>query len=247
VVVRVDTTRSAAPTCIFSTAMWPPSPTAVSSAMRRRHGHEIGEAVKGSQSATGFSSRHHQVRRCGYCQRNMPSHCQTVGGSAGSSPPDRRHPSRVGPGPYADTSLYIVPGDVTNEQAIFLADSLPPAMSGCARRNVRPATPSPWSGRCGWPVGHLDHWPVGASRSSRSTQQVPAGQGHGVRATDAVEASDNTVADVRELAGGNGVDVSIEAVGYPETLLTAAALVRPGAPLPTSACTAPRCRCHADM
>jgi alcohol dehydrogenase len=47
-------------------------------------------------------------------------------------------------------------------------------------------------------------------------------------ATDAVEASDNTVADVRELAGGNGVDVSIEAVGYPETLLTAAALVRPG-------------------
>src|SRR5439155_6491227 len=47
-------------------------------------------------------------------------------------------------------------------------------------------------------------------------------------ATDTVEAGDNTKADVLELTGGTGVDVSIEAVGYPETLLTAASLVRPG-------------------
>jgi len=46
-------------------------------------------------------------------------------------------------------------------------------------------------------------------------------------ATDTVEAGDNT-ADVLELTGGVGVDVSSEAVGYPETLLTAASLVRPG-------------------
>ena len=43
-----------------------------------------------------------------------------------------------------------------------------------------------------------------------------------------MEAGDNTAADVLELTGGTGVDVSIEAVGYPETLLTAASLVRPG-------------------
>jgi alcohol dehydrogenase len=47
-------------------------------------------------------------------------------------------------------------------------------------------------------------------------------------ATDTVEAGDNTAADVLELTGGVGVDVSIGAVGYPETLLTAASLVRPG-------------------
>ena len=41
-----------------------------------------------------------------------------------------------------------------------------------------------------------------------------------------------------------GVDVSIEAVSYPETLLTAASLVHPGAPSPTSACTASRSRCR---
>jgi alcohol dehydrogenase len=43
-----------------------------------------------------------------------------------------------------------------------------------------------------------------------------------------VEAGDNIAADVLELTGGVGVDVSIEAVGYPGTLLTAASLVRPG-------------------
>jgi hypothetical protein len=34
-----------------------------------------------------------------------------------------------------------------------------------------------------------------------------------------VEARDNTAADVLELTGGMGVDVKIEAVGYPATLL----------------------------
>lgn len=42
------------------------------------------------------------------------------------------------------------------------------------------------------------------------------------------EAGPNTVADVLALTDGLGVDVAIEAVGYPETLLTAASLVRPG-------------------
>ena len=47
-------------------------------------------------------------------------------------------------------------------------------------------------------------------------------------ATDTVEVGPGTVADVIALTDGLGVDVSIEAVGYPETLLTAASLVRPG-------------------
>jgi alcohol dehydrogenase len=47
-------------------------------------------------------------------------------------------------------------------------------------------------------------------------------------ATDVVEAGPNAIAEVRALTDGLGVDVAIEAVGYPETLRTAAALVRPG-------------------
>jgi alcohol dehydrogenase len=47
-------------------------------------------------------------------------------------------------------------------------------------------------------------------------------------ATDAVEAGPNAVADVIALTDGLGVDVSIEAVGFPETLLAAVGMVRPG-------------------
>ncbi len=47
-------------------------------------------------------------------------------------------------------------------------------------------------------------------------------------ATDVVEAGPGAVDEVIALADGLGVDVSIEAVGYPQTLLTAASLVRPG-------------------
>ena len=47
-------------------------------------------------------------------------------------------------------------------------------------------------------------------------------------ATDTVEVGPNVVAEVLAMTDGLGVDVAIEAVGYPETLLTAAALVRPG-------------------
>jgi alcohol dehydrogenase len=47
-------------------------------------------------------------------------------------------------------------------------------------------------------------------------------------ATDVFEAGDGTTGDVLALTGGLGVDVAIEAVGYPQTLLAAASLVRPG-------------------
>ncbi|HEY4461443.1 MAG TPA: zinc-binding dehydrogenase, partial [Streptosporangiaceae bacterium] len=47
-------------------------------------------------------------------------------------------------------------------------------------------------------------------------------------ATDALEAGPGLVDEVKAMTDGLGVDVAIEAVGFPETLLTTAALVRPG-------------------
>ena len=78
--------------------------------------------------------------RCVYCQRGMPSHCQTVGGIGwifghlidGT----QAELVRV---PYADTSLYAMPDGVTDEQAIFLADSLPTGYEvGVLAGGVRP-------------------------------------------------------------------------------------------------------------
>jgi Threonine dehydrogenase and related Zn-dependent dehydrogenases len=82
----------------------------------------------------------------------MPSHCQTVGGIGwifGHLIDGTQAESvRV---PYADTSLYAVPASVTNEQAIFLADSLPTGYEvGVLAGKVRPATPSRWSAPARW-------------------------------------------------------------------------------------------------
>ena len=144
---------------------------------------EVGEAVKGF----GVGDRVlvpaiTKCGRCGYCQRGMPSHCQTVGGIGwifGHLIDGTQAESvRV---PYADTSLYAVPAGLTNEQVIGID-----------------------------------------TNKFRLEKALEFG------ATDVVEVGPGTVADVIALTDGLGVDVAIEAVGYPETLLTAASLVRPG-------------------
>ena len=51
--------------------------------------------------------------------------------------------------PYADTSLYAMPEGVTDEQAIFLADSLPTGyeVGRARRRRAARVTRSPSSAR----------------------------------------------------------------------------------------------------
>ena len=147
---------------------------------------EVGEAVKGF--AVGDRVLVPAITKCGrceYCQRGMPSHCQTVGGIGwifGHLIDGTQAESvRV---PYADTSLYAVPGDVTNEQAIFLADSLPTGYEvGVLAGQVRPRRHGRRGGcRGGRPGGHPDHRPVGCLEGHRDRlEQVPAGQGAGVR------------------------------------------------------------------
>lgn len=194
---------------------------------------EIGEAVKGF--AVGdrvLVPCITKCGRCGYCQRDMPSHCQTVGGIGwifghlidGT----QAELVRV---PYADTSLYMVPEDVSDEQAIFLADALPTGYEvGVLAGGVRP----------GHTVAVVGAGAVGLSAILTTglwgASKVIAIDSNKFRlekamefgATDTVEVGPGTVAEVISLTDGLGVDVAIEAVGYPETLLTAASLVRPG-------------------
>jgi alcohol dehydrogenase len=194
---------------------------------------EVGEAIKGF--AVGDRVLVPAITKCGrceYCQRGIPSHCQTVGGIGwifghlidGT----QAEYVRV---PYADTSLYSVPDEVSDDQAIFLADSLPTGYEvGVLAGRVRP----------GDTVAVVGAGAVGLSAILTTglwgAAKVIAVDSNKFRletalefgATDVIEAGANTVADVLALTDGLGVDVSIEAVGYPETLRTAAALVRPG-------------------
>jgi alcohol dehydrogenase len=194
---------------------------------------EIGDAVKGfSVGQRVLVSCITKCGRCEYCQRGMPSHCQTVGGIGwifghlidGS----QAELMRV---PFADTSIYAIPDSVTNEQAIFLSDSLPTGYEiGVLAGGVRP----------GHTVAVVGAGAVGLSAILTTglwgASKVIAIDSNKFRlekalefgATDTVEVGPNAVAEVLALTDGLGVDVAIEAVGYPQTLLTAVALVRPG-------------------
>jgi alcohol dehydrogenase len=193
----------------------------------------VGDAVKGF--AVGDRVLVPAITKCGrceYCQRGMPSHCQTVGGIGwifghlidGT----QAELVRV---PYADTSLYAVPDNVSNEQAIFLADALPTGYEvGVLAGRVRPGHTVAVVGAGA--VGLAAILTTGLWGASRviaiDSNKFRLEKALEFGATDAFEAGAGAVGDVIALTDGLGVDVAIEAVGYPETLLTAASLVRPG-------------------
>ena len=203
-------------------------------------GHEaVGTVTEVGAAVTSFSVGDRvlvpaitKCGRCQYCQKGLPSHCQTVGGIGwilghlidGT----QAELVRV---PYADTSLYSVPDDVTNEQAIFLADSLPTGYEvGVLAGGVKPGDTVAVVGAGA--VGLSAILTTGLWGASKviaiDTNKFRLTKALEFGATDIVEVGPSTVAEVLALTDGLGVDVSIEAVGYPQTLLTAISLVRPG-------------------
>ncbi|RBY77038.1 alcohol dehydrogenase [Blastococcus sp. TF02-09] len=203
-------------------------------------GHEaVGTVTEIGSAVTGFAVGDrvlvpaiNRCGRCAYCQRGMPSHCQTLGGIGwvlghlidGTQAEFTRIP-------YADTSLYAVPEGVSNQQAVFLADSLPTGYEvGVLAGGVRPGNTVAVVGAGAVGLGAImttGLW--GASEViAIDSDKFRLETAREFGATDTVEAGPDTVAEVLAHTDGLGVDVSIEAVGYPETLQTAARLVRPG-------------------
>jgi alcohol dehydrogenase len=194
---------------------------------------EVGDAVRGfSVGDRVLVPAITKCGRCEYCGRGMPSHCQTVGGIGwifghlidGT----QAEYVRV---PYADTSLYTIPEGVSDQQAIFLADSLPTGYEvGVLAGNVRPGNIVAVVGAGA--VGLSAVLTTGLWGASKviaiDTNKFRLEKAMEFGATDTVEVGPDTVGEVTALTDGLGVDVAIEAVGYPETLLTAASLVRPG-------------------
>lgn len=122
VVVRVDTTT------ICGTDLHILAGDVAAVTEGRILGHEaVGVVTDIGSAVTGFKPGDRvlvpavtKCGRCDYCQAQMPSHCQTVGGIGwifghlidGTQAEFVRVP-------FADTSLYLLPDSVTNEQAIF--------------------------------------------------------------------------------------------------------------------------------
>jgi alcohol dehydrogenase len=134
--------------------------------------------------------------------------------------------------PFADTSTYPLPDGASDEDILMLADILPTAYEvGVLNGQVRP----------GDVVAIVGAGPIGLSAITGARLFSP---GHivAIDLADArLEAAKRFGADVtvnngredaleviRELTGGLGADVAIEAVGMPATFELAARLARPG-------------------
>src|SRR6266581_3836862 len=134
--------------------------------------------------------------------------------------------------PFADTSVYKVPAELSDEQVLFLADILPTAYEvGVLNGGVEP----------GDTVAIVGAGPIGLATIMTAKLHTPgrivAIDLDASRLEKALEfgadiAIDNSkedaVARVMELTGGLGADVAIEAVGVPETFELCADLIRPG-------------------
>jgi alcohol dehydrogenase len=134
--------------------------------------------------------------------------------------------------PFADTSAYRIPADLTGEQVLFLADILPTAYEvGVLAGRLRP----------GDTVAIVGAGPIGLAAVLTANLYTPRrvivldpdpgrlDRALDCGATDAVREIGDAARDrVFSLTGGVGVDLAIEAVGVPETFELCADIVRPG-------------------
>src|SRR6266487_2950482 len=134
--------------------------------------------------------------------------------------------------PFADTSVYKVPEELTDEQVLFLADILPTSFEvGVLAGGVEPGDTVAIVGV--GPIGLAAILTAKLFTPGRIVAIDPAPS----RLEKALElgadvAIDNSTEDaverVFELTGGLGADVAIEAVGIPATFELCTDLIRPG-------------------
>jgi alcohol dehydrogenase len=134
--------------------------------------------------------------------------------------------------PFADTSVHKVPESLTDEQVLFLADILPTAYEvGILNGRVGP----------GDTVAIVGAGPIGLAAVMTARLFTPgriiAIDLDSGRLAKAIEfgadvtidnGREDAIAAVKELTGGLGADVAIEAVGVPATFELCTELIRPG-------------------
>jgi alcohol dehydrogenase len=133
--------------------------------------------------------------------------------------------------PFADGSVHRLPAEVPDEAALMLADILPTSYEvGALNGGVRPGDSVVIIGA--GPIGLAAIRSVGLYSPLQVVVVDPV-ESRRAAATafgaDRVLSPDEDVAGVvRQLTGGLGADVTVEAVGIPATFDLAVALVRPG-------------------
>ena len=188
---------------------------------------EVGAAVtqfrKGDRVTGAFRSA---CGLCDLCRRGYPSKCLNGEMLGLDTPGAQAEAVRVA---HADFSLALVPEAVPDEHAIFAGDNLSTGMQAAAYGQIQPGDTVAVFG-CG-PVGlfaqqaALLHGASTVFAIDRSPERLELAGQFGSTPVNAV--SGNSVAQIRELTKGRGVDVAIEAVGLPQTVTDALASIRP--------------------
>ncbi|HSK25115.1 MAG TPA: zinc-dependent alcohol dehydrogenase family protein [Egicoccus sp.] len=169
--------------------------------------------------------------RCEYCRKGAYGQCLGGGGWILGHLIDGTQAEKVRV-PFADTSTYPVPDGASDEATLMLADILPTGYEvGVLNGQVQPGATVAVVGA--GPIGLAAI--TGAKLFSPSEiiaidladSRLDAAKQFG--ATTLINASrEDAVAKVREMTGGLGVDVAIEAVGVPATFEQCTQLIRPG-------------------
>jgi alcohol dehydrogenase len=169
--------------------------------------------------------------RCSFCKEGRYGLCTGGGGWIFGHLIDglQAEYARV---PFADTSVYKVPDELSDEQVLFLADILPTAFEvGVIAGRVEP----------GDTVAIVGAGPIGLAAIMTAKLLTP-GQIVAIDVADARlekarrfgadvtvnNGTEDAVARVMALTDGLGADVAIEAVGVPETFELCTDLIRPG-------------------
>lgn len=174
--------------------------------------------------------------RCAFCRKGVYSHCLADEGASGIGwilghliDGTQAELVRI---PYAETSLYKLPPNVGNADAVMLSDILPTGHEiGVRYGGVKPGDVVAVVGA--GPVGLAAIMTAGLYGPSRivavDLDENRLEQSKRFGATDtAVSGRPDTVKQVKALTDGLGVDVAIEAVGIQATWDLCLELVRPG-------------------
>jgi alcohol dehydrogenase len=169
--------------------------------------------------------------RCAFCKEGHYGLCTGGGGWIFGHLIDglQAEYARV---PFADTSVYKVPDELTDEQVLFLADILPTGYEvGVLNGGVRP----------GDSVAIVGAGPIGLATILTAKLYTPGRiiaidlaesrleKAHELGADVTINNGyEDAIERVLELTGGLGADVAVEAVGVPGTFELCAELVRPG-------------------
>jgi alcohol dehydrogenase len=205
-------------------------------------GRILGHEAVGTIQAVGAGVRNRAVGdrvlvscitscgRCAYCREGVYGQCTGGGGWILGHTIDGTQAQYVRV-PFADTSTHHLPDGISDTAAVLLADIVPTAYEvGVLNGHVRP----------GDVVVVVGAGPVGLATVVTARLFSPAhvvvvdgltnrqDAAKMLGADMVLSPRDDVAAVVRDLTHGAGADVSVEAVGTPETFEACIDLVRPG-------------------